>query len=167
MEGGTLLAIDLGLWTGLAVFGPDGRCRRYRSTHFPNAAAIKKSVSRILAEAGEGGRCVALVCEGDRELADIWTRAGTRRGIVCEWTSAEVWREALLWPHERRDGEQAKDTADRRAREVIAWSGGNKPISLRHDAAEAILIGLWGCIRLGWLDVPPWPAPGLHSRGAR
>ena len=32
--------------------------------------------------------------------------------------------------------------------------GAAHPTSLRHDAAEAILIGLWGVLEVGWLDEP-------------
>jgi hypothetical protein len=46
----------------------------------------------------------------------------------------------------------AKRTAAEVARRIIEWSGAPRPTSLRHDAAEAILIGLWGAIVLGWLD---------------
>jgi len=41
------------------------------------------------------------------------------------------------------------------ARRVILWSGVQKPTSLRHDAAEAILAGLWGVIDVGWLESLP------------
>ena len=41
------------------------------------------------------------------------------------------------------------------ARAVIEWSGAKRPTSLRHDAAEAILIGLWGALELGWLAELP------------
>ena len=38
---------------------------------------------------------------------------------------------------------------------MIEWSGAPRPTSLRHDAAEAILIGLWAALEAGWLaDVP-------------
>ena len=41
------------------------------------------------------------------------------------------------------------------ARAVITWSDLPAPTSLRHDAAEAILIGLYGVLEQGWLeDVP-------------
>jgi hypothetical protein len=38
---------------------------------------------------------------------------------------------------------------------VIDWSGAARPTSLRHDAAEAVLVGLWGVIDAGWLEGPP------------
>jgi len=41
------------------------------------------------------------------------------------------------------------------ARRVVEWSDAARPTSLRHDAAEAILIGLWGVIDVGWLPGVP------------
>ena len=41
------------------------------------------------------------------------------------------------------------------ARKVIAWAEASRPTSLRHDAAEAIMIGLWGLLRMGWLAELP------------
>jgi hypothetical protein len=38
---------------------------------------------------------------------------------------------------------------------VIEWSGAARPTSLRHDAAEAILIGLWGLLEAGWMGRLP------------
>ena len=41
------------------------------------------------------------------------------------------------------------------ARRVIEWSNAPRPTSLRHDAAEAILIGLWGVLQAGQLPRLP------------
>ena len=41
------------------------------------------------------------------------------------------------------------------AKKVIGWSGAKRPTSLRHDAAEAILAGLWGMLKIGWLKEIP------------
>jgi len=35
------------------------------------------------------------------------------------------------------------------------WSGARRPTSLRDAAAEAILIGLWGALEVGWLAALP------------
>ncbi|MFP2934398.1 hypothetical protein ACLESO_56645, partial [Pyxidicoccus sp. 3LG] len=45
----------------------------------------------------------------------------------------------------------------RRARPGASSSGPGaaKPTSLRHDAAEAVLLGLWGVLEVGWLDRVP------------
>ncbi len=104
-----------------------------------------------------------LVVEGGGALASAWADAATERNIEARWVSAETWRRAFLYPREQRSGEVAKRAAAELARRVIDWSGARRPTSLRHDAAEAILIGLWGVLELGWLPALP---PGLvHSVG--
>jgi hypothetical protein len=118
---------------------------------------LKQALPRILDEAPG---LVALFCEGDRHLGSLWTKLAEKRGARCVVTHAERWREVLLAPHERRDGAQAKAHADLRAREVLASSGLKRPTSLRHDAAEAILLGLWGCLELGWVQRSPWTRSG-------
>jgi hypothetical protein len=49
----------------------------------------------------------------------------------------------VLPPSARRSGEDAKAAAEKLARDLIERSGAKRPTSLRHDAAEAILVGVW------------------------
>ena len=148
----TLLAVDLGVRTGLALFGEDGRLRWYRSQNFGNAARLRRAVPALLDEAGEVGY---LVVEGGGALAQAWAREAAARQIEVVWVTAEEWRQLLFYPREHRTGEMAKKRAEEMARKVIEWSGARKPTSLRHDAAEAILVGLWGVLRVGWLRQLP------------
>ncbi len=147
-----LLAVDLGLRTGLALYGADGRLRWYRSQHFGSNARLKRGAYGLLSELGEVRH---LVVEGGGDLADLWTKEGERRGLQVRRVDAGTWRRVLLYPRERRAGADAKAHADRLARRVIEWSGAARPTSLRHDAAEAILVGLWGVIGAGWLPGVP------------
>ena len=149
---GDLLAVDLGVRTGLARYGPDGRLQWYRSHNFGSAARLRRAVPALL----DGVQ--HLVVEGGGALARGWASEAEARGIEVRWVSAETWRTAFMYPRDQRSGEVAKRRADELARGVIAWSGARRPTSLRHDAAEAVLIGLWGVLQLGWLDRPP---PGL------
>ena len=148
----SLLAIDLGLRTGLAVYGSDGKLRRYGSHNFGSAARLRRGVVSVLAEPIDLER---IYIEGGGPLADIWVREAERRGISVRLVSAETWRRALLYEREQRNGDQAKRVADTLARRVIAWSGATRPTALRHDTAEAILIGLWGVLDAGWLERLP------------
>lgn len=69
---------------------------------------------------------------------------------------AELWRTALIYARDRRSGTDAKAAADTLARAVIAWSGAPAPKgALRHDAAEAVGVGLWGVLDAGWLAGVP------------
>jgi hypothetical protein len=153
-----LLAVDLGVRSGLARYGPDGRLRWYRSHNFGSATRLRRAVPAML----DGVRY--LVVEGGGTLAGIWAAEADARGIDVRWVSAETWRAAFLYPREQRSGEVAKRSADELARQVIDWSGVRRPSSLRHDAAEAILIGLWGVLAVGLL--PGLPSGIVHGTAA-
>ena len=148
----SLLAVDLGLKTGLALYGVDGRLRWYRSKNFGTASRLKRGVYSILAELPD---LAHLVIEGGGPLAEIWAREAERRVVAAHRVSAEIWRQELLLARERRTADLAKQSADTLARRVIDWSAAPRPTSLRHDAAEAILIGLWGVLAVGWLERLP------------
>lgn len=150
-----LLAVDLGLRTRLAAYGADGRLRWYRSQHFANRASLRRGVAGLLdAEPA----VTHLVLEGGGPLAIIWAREADRRRIPARQVAAETWRARLLGDPQRLDRDRAKLAADLLARRVIARSAAPRPTSLRHDAAEAILVGLWAVVELGWL--PPAEIPG-------
>ena len=148
----SLLAVDIGLRTGLALFGQDGRLRWYRSHNFGTVARLRRGVHGVLADIP---RLACLVLEGGGTLADVWSREAERRGIPVRQISAEAWRRQFLYPRQQRSGAHAKDSAADMARRVIAWSQTRRPTTLRDDAAEAILIGLWGALEVGWLERLP------------
>lgn len=148
-----LLAVDLGLRSGLALYGADGRLRWYRSQNFVTQARLKRAVPAVLHAAGP---LAWLVLEGGGPVADVWEREAARRALPVLRVSAQDWRARLLYAREQRSGGLAKDAADGLARRVIEWAGAPRPTSLRHDAAEAVLLGLWGVVEVGWLpQVPP------------
>lgn len=148
----SLLAVDVGVRTGLALWGDDARLRWYRSHNLGDAARLRRAIPGLLDAPGDLTR---LVLEGGGALADAWTREGERRGLEVVRVSAELWRPLFLLPREQRASATAKDAADRVARRVIAWSGAARPTSLRHDAAEAVLIGAWGLLSAGWVKGLP------------
>jgi hypothetical protein len=97
-----------------------------------------------------------LVLEGGGPLADIWDHQAEPRGIDVLRIGAERWRERLLYDRERRSGAEAKQHASELARRIIDWSGAARPTSLRHDAAEAVVIGFWGALETGLVKaIPP------------
>lgn len=147
-----LLAVDNGLHTGLAFYGRDGRLLRYNSRHFATRGVMRRAVYGLLEQCPA---VVRVVLEGGGPLAEVWQRECSRRGLELRLVSAETWRRNLLFSREQRSGRQAKLNAGRLARRVIAWAGAPRATSLRHDAAEAILIGLWGVVDCGWLDGLP------------
>src|SRR4051794_22619685 len=82
----TLLAVDLGLRTGLALYGQDGRLLWCRSQHYGTRAALRRGVHGLLDANPEVSR---LVLEGGGPIADIWVREARRRGIPVRQISAE------------------------------------------------------------------------------
>jgi hypothetical protein len=149
---GCLLAVDIGLRTGLALFCQTGRLQWYHSQNFGTVARLRRGVHGVLAAIPE---LDWLVLEGGGTLADVWRHAAERRRIQVRQISAEAWRERLLYPRQQRTGVHAKAHATDLARRVILWSQARRPTSLRDDAAEAILIGLWGTLEVGWLPGLP------------
>jgi hypothetical protein len=93
--------------------------------------------------------------EGGGSYGDSWRREADRRQITVLQIDAQVWRKQLLYVREQQNGPDAKKYAGDLARRVIAWSGAPRPTALRHDTAEAILIGLWGALAVGLLPALP------------
>lgn len=147
-----LLAVDLGIKTGLALYGTDGRLVSYRSQNFGTSPRLKRGAHGILHGHPE---LTHLVLEGGGSIADLWLREGRKRGLDSTVIHAETWREAFLLPRERATAALAKRHAGEMARDVIAWSGLPGATALRHDAAEAVLVGLWGVLHAGWLPALP------------
>ncbi|NNE70829.1 MAG: hypothetical protein HKN29_10775 [Rhodothermales bacterium] len=148
----SLLSVDLGLRTGLALFGGDGRLQWYRSQNFGSRARLKNAANSLLRKHPE---TTHLIIEGGGDLAPPWLRAAERSGVLSRVVDAHTWRQDLLLPRNQRSGSEAKQAADVLARRIIDWSGAARPTSLRHDAAEAILVGAWGVVQLGWLQGLP------------
>jgi len=145
----TLLAVDVGLKTGLAMYGRDGRLIWYRSRKLASPRRLRRVAYEVI---HENPGIAQMVIEGGGPLADIWLKEAERREIPVLEVCAEAWRKSLLYPRQQRSGPTAKKNAKALARRVIEWSKAPKPHSLRHDAAEAILIGFWAVQELGWQE---------------
>ena len=151
-EASTLMAVDLGLRAGVALYDSRGRLLSYRSTNFGSMSRLRKGVTGVIKPQAD---LAWVVVEGDRKMGEVWEGAALHRGAGFDWVSPEQWRKTLLIPRKRRSGVQAKAEAEVLAKKVIRWSELKGPTSLRHDAAEAILIGLWAVLTLGWLKRSP------------
>ena len=152
MTMGSLLAVDIGIKTGLALFSDRGRLVWYRSHNFGTSSRLRRAVRSIFISIPDVSW---LVLEGGGPLADIWENEALRRKISTYRISAEIWRHAFLYERQRRTGKQAKRSAKELALRVIDWSEASRPTSLRHDAAEAIMAGLWGTLHVGLLEKIP------------
>lgn len=145
----TLLAIDLGLKAGFAVYESHGELISYRSTRFPSTAAMKKAAWGVLRDI-DGLQHV--IVEGDRLLAAVWRKVAEKRGLTFEIVRPETWRAVVLLPRERRDSATSKKAAFTHADEIIRASDVPAPTSqLTSDVAEAVLIGRWAAIERGWI----------------
>lgn len=148
----SLLSVDLGVKTGLALFDRNGRLVWCRSHNFGTLKRLRKGVYRILADVTD---LSILVLEGGGVVAEVWEREARRRALTLYKISAEDWRQRLLYPRQQRSGPAAKHNAGHIARRVIEWSQRPQPSSLRHDTVEAIMAGLWGVLEVGWLKQLP------------
>ena len=149
----SLLAVDVGIRTGLASYGDDGMLRWYRSHNYGNLPRLRRALPSLVTDPAD---LAHIVLEGGGPIANAWESEASKRYLDVTRVSAEEWRALFLLPREQRTGTQAKEVAGRLARDIIDWSGTRRPTSLRHDAAEAILIGLWGVLHVGWLrSLPP------------
>ena len=147
-----LLAVDVGLHTGLALFSEEAQLLWYRSHHFSSATKLKRVIGKLLRDEP---RPTHLLLEGGGPLTELWVAEAQKLALTSEQIHAQQWRERLFYARQHRSGPQAKREADSLARQVIEQLGSKKPTSLRHDTAEAILIGLYGLLTLGWLA--EWP----------
>ena len=148
----SLLAIDLGVKTGLALFNDSGRLVWYRSHNYGNKRRLKSNIPEIFHSIPD----LSIICiEGGGPIADLWKSMAVRHQLETYQVFAEEWRKELFYEREILNGEMAKQNAIDMARKVVVWSGINKPTAMRHDTAEAILVGLWGVLKAGWLNNLP------------
>lgn len=147
-----LLAIDLGLRCGMALYDA-GRLQWYRSTNFGSTARLKRAIPGIFREANDPQ---FLVVEGGGRLMLPWRRHAERAGTAIMETDALTWRKDLLLDRQQRNASDAKENAIKMASKAIDWAGAPSPTApVRHDTAEAILLGLWACHRVGMIDELP------------
>jgi hypothetical protein len=148
-----LLAVDCGLRTGLALFQAPDRLLWYRSQHLASPAKLKRFIYGLL---HQHPLPTSILLEGGGELAELWRREAGKRAIPYHQLQAEEWRKRLLYDRQFSRSQIAKRSADQLARQVIERLGGKRPPHLRHDAAEAVLIGLYGLLEQGWLQSWDW-----------
>ena len=147
-----LLAVDVGLHMGLAEF--DGRAQLLRcvSRHAPNRTVLRRLAADVVHSLPQ---LSCLVLEGGGPLAEIWAAVAARRGLQVLQVSATEWRRELLLCREQRNGRAAKEHALVLAEALRRRHGARRTSPLRDDAAEAALVGLWACWRLGLtVDLP-------------
>ncbi len=147
-----LLAVDAGLHTGLALYRHDSRLLWYRSHHLADQQKLKRLIATLLRSTPQPTH---IYLEGGGPLAELWQREAVKLECVFVQLHADQWRERLFYDRQHPSGRVAKQQALKVASAVIDHLSHKKPTALRHDTAEAVLIGLYGLLDLGWLG--HWP----------
>ena len=130
-----LLAVDLGLRTGFALYGRDGRLVSYRSQNLGSKARLKRAAGSLLADHRDAER---VVLEGGGDIADLWLRAAERAGRDAIRIDAHVWRKKLLLPREQRHGTDDQrgdlkhDTTSRQVHQQTTTEISNQGAQVKH-----------------------------------
>ena len=147
-----LLAVDVGLHTGLALYNRDCRLLWYRSHHLADQQKLKRLIAKLLRSTPLPTH---IYLEGGGPLAELWQREAVKLERDLVQLQADRWRQRLFYARQHKNSGVAKQQAREMAARVIHLLGNKKPTGLRHDTAEAILVGLYGLLDLGWLE--RWP----------
>lgn len=130
------------------MFRSDGQLRWFRSQNFGNKVRLRKAIPWIL---NLEDNIDYLVIEGGGPLLKIWDTQLQRRNITVMHIMAEDWRREIMLDREQRKGRKAKEKAQVYAGKFLQKQSVHKTGTLNIDAAEAILIGIWGMKNLGWI----------------
>jgi Icc-related predicted phosphoesterase len=168
--GELLLAVDLGLRTGVSLYNDIGKLIRYENFHFDSADDLKNAANRILHEweadassssTSQTWSITRIAIEGgDPPLREAWHQASNGKQALLH-VKPEEWRADLLTGKEKLNGENAKAASRLIARQIVA-DYGDAALELHDgkfqtDMAESVLLGLHVARRLGWMPTrdPP------------
>jgi Icc-related predicted phosphoesterase len=160
-----LLAVDLGLRTGVSLFDDAGRLLRYENFQFDSAAELQKGATALLDEweaavnnsneydTNKSWKVSRIAIEGgDPPLAEAWRQAANGQRALL-YVKPEEWRADLLTNKEMLSGETSKAASRLIAQQIVSDFG----FMVQHDGgdfqtdmAESVLLGLHVSRRLGW-----------------
>ena len=159
-----LLAVDLGLKSGVALFGRDGTLLRYEQFHFEKKSLVEaakhlvesweSTVNEVDEE--EGGlphRITHIALEGaNGYMLQAWADARSDLSILR--VPPEEWRADLLLAKERTSGSNAKAASRLIARQIVDDFGvmSNHQGKFTTDVAEAVCMGFYVGRKLGWIE---------------
>tara|TARA_B100000513_G_scaffold195634_1_gene126799 strand:- start:126 stop:2048 length:1923 start_codon:yes stop_codon:yes gene_type:complete len=164
--GALLLAIDVGLRNGLALYSGNGSLLRFEYLEAESVAELEERAVGVFAswpaELPEGWgahgytRITHVVCEGgDLPLRAAWESEAALHGARYGEVLAHSWRKNLLSKKEQKSGQLAKAAARLIARQLVndygAGAAGSHQGKMQTDMAEAILVGYHSIHQLGWL----------------
>jgi predicted phosphodiesterase len=164
-----LVAVDLGLRTGLALYSEEGRLLEYQNAIYTSEDELRVGCLALLA-AWEAKYQQVTTDEDDEAIsyhishvalegADVALKALWRDMIHDHLDDAHIllvkpeeWRADLLLSKEKASGEAAKEASRLIARQLVADYGGRlHEGKFPTDVAEAVLLGYHVSRRLGWL----------------
>ena len=162
-----LMAVDLGLKSGVSLFNSQGKLVRYEQFHFDRdtiqvyiAKLIREweqdAATLIPTEEGTSFKVSHIAIEGgDTSLLRVWERAAPDYSLLR--VRPEEWRAELLTEKENHDGASAKAASRLIARQVVEDYGIMEQHSgkFQTDVAESVLLGLYVARRLGWIEREP------------
>ncbi|CAJ1950814.1 unnamed protein product [Cylindrotheca closterium] len=166
-ENELLLAVDLGLKTGFALFNKQGQLLRYEQ-HLFHKDKLDEEIKTIVdgwesdmqaieAIGSEEPLTVTKIAVegGDIAILNAWESA--TKDVSITRISPEEWRFHLLSEKERTSGATSKAAARLIARQVVSDFGimGNHQGKFKTDVAEAVVLGFYVCKKLGWVTRDP------------
>lgn len=160
----SLLAVDLGLRSGIAAYDCEGRLTAFGVQAYRSREAMRRGAGKTVAEHGQ---LEWLVSYGCPTQAAVWERSAMRQGVRVQRVDGETWRQALAVNDAPRNSAENNRHVVRLARRIIDWAQMPQPVVLPTDAAEAICVGLWAVHQLGWLRELPVARRTLQRAVAR
>jgi len=165
-----LVAVDLGLKSGVALYSSDGILLRYEQFHFEKDSLAETVKS--LVENWESAANAIAVTHDDEEGTRLPYRVthialeGANGYMLQAWSDArpdlsilrvppEEWRADLLLEKERTSGSNAKAASRLIARQVVDDFGSMSKHEGKFptDVAEAVCMGFYVGRKLGWMAV--------------
>lgn len=168
-----LLAVDIGLKSGVALYNRQGALVRYEQFYFDRntlASDAEELVQQwendinnetdLAMEYDDVGnkpwKITHIAMEGaDAKLMNAWADAAPNRSILR--VSPEEWRSGLLVAKERKSGPDAKAASRLIARQIVGDFGVMEQHSgkFKTDVAEAVVMGFYVARKLGWITREP------------
>ena len=154
-----LLAVDLGLRTGVSIFDSSGKLLSFEDFLFASTEDLLQGAVSLIARWEErlNTKITHIAIEGsDIMLWKAWMEAATSERHLLSVKPSD-WRNDLLLPKEQSNGLTAKAASRLIARQIVA-DHGVMPVpetEFQTDAAESILLGLHVARRLNWIVGEP------------
>ena len=142
-----LLSIDHGLRFGWALFNQEGDLSAYGSQKCGKPRQLKRLAQQCVDNLPKGS---LLVVEGGGPLCTYWSKAAHRSSISFEQVAAEEWRFSLCPERVQRTSSELKQWAIIEASRQLRLLKAQRIKALRHDTAEAILVGMWALQKFEW-----------------